>query len=146
MLHGGYSFILARIRIRIRLQVQICISFFFSACWQLTGTINCKIWPNVTYGLRIPIDASIKLYVHISVRYKCIKYIKRNYYDQIFYWFRSCFLLPAMKSEKRWEVGKLGKGSEKCRKIVTEIFDTIWRHLQLLVNRCWKALSDLPHI
>lgn len=30
--------------------------------------------------------------------------------------------------------------------IVTEVFDTSWRHLQILVNRCWKLLSDFPKI
>lgn len=30
--------------------------------------------------------------------------------------------------------------------IVTEVFDTSWRHLQILVNRCWKLLSDFPEI
>lgn len=34
------------------------------ACWQLTGTINCKIWPKVTYGLHIFIDTYI---------YKCVR-------------------------------------------------------------------------
>lgn len=34
------------------------------ACWQLTGTINCKIWAKVTYGLHIFIDT----YIHKCVR------------------------------------------------------------------------------
>lgn len=37
------------------------------ACWQLTGTINCKIWPKVTYGLHIFIDTSISACVRVCV-------------------------------------------------------------------------------
>lgn len=39
-----------------------------------------------------------------------------------------------------------GKGGVVGVEIVTEVFDTSWRHLQILVNRCWKLLSDFPKI
>lgn len=39
-----------------------------------------------------------------------------------------------------------GVGGVVGVEIVTEGFDTSWRHLQILVNRCWKLLSDFPKI
>lgn len=43
-----------------------------------------------------------------------------------------------------WEGGD--DGGVVGVEIVTEVFDTSWRHLQILVNRCWKLLSDFSKI
>lgn len=42
--------------------------------------------------------------------------------------------------------GRRGCGGVVGVEIVTEVFDTSWRHLQILVNRCWKLLSDFLEI
>lgn len=105
-------------------------------CWQLTGTINCKIWPKVTYGLHIFIDTyiySVSACVCVSVRYMYINN-KTQLQLQILYagdaWDAASFEIVPSKDKRPRSL---------CLSLC------VWGEVGSLVCRSWNCNWSLWH-